>query len=228
VAAAAGVVNRVNETNIGGKVVWLRDTRGNSLYYAHLDSQAVSPGTPVKVGDVLGFVGNTGNARSTPPHLHFGVYRRGEGPVDPYWFVYRPRGAPLRIVADTTRLGRWIRPSVPRATLRRAPSIAADTVGQLGPHSAMLVLSAAGEWYRVRMPDGATGFVSARLTEGAERSIATLPAGSTILDRPATTHGPSNVVAVVTERDTVGVVGRFGAFVLVRSNRGIAGWVLQD
>jgi len=92
----------------------------------------------------------------------------------------------------------------------------------------MRVLSAAGEWYRVRMPDGATGFVSARLTEGAERSIATLPAGSTILDRPATTHGPSNVVAVVTERDTVGVVGRFGAFVLVRSNRGIAGWVLQD
>lgn len=228
VAAAAGVVNRVNETNIGGKVVWLRDSRGNSLYYAHLDSQAVTPGMRVETGDVLGFVGNTGNARSTPPHLHFGVYRRGEGPVDPYWFVYRPRGVPARIVADTTRLGRWIRPSVARATLRRAPSIAADTVGPLGPHSAMLVVSAAGEWYRVRMPDGATGFVSARLTELAERAIATLPAGSTILDRPATTHGVSNVVAVVTERDTVGVVGRFGEFVLVRSNRGIAGWVLQD
>jgi SH3-like domain-containing protein len=92
----------------------------------------------------------------------------------------------------------------------------------------MRVLSAAGEWYRVRMPDGATGFVSARLTELAERAIATLPAGSTILDRPATTHGPANVVAIVTEHDTVGVVGRFGEFVLVRSNRGIAGWVLQD
>ena len=228
VAAAAGVVNRVNETNIGGKVVWLRDTRGNSLYYAHLDSQAVSPGMRVEVGDVLGFVGNTGNARSTPPHLHFGVYRRGEGPVDPYWFVYRPRGAPPRLVADTTRLGRWIRPSVARATLRRAPSITSDTVGQLGPHSAMRVLSAAGEWYRVRLPDGATGFISARLTEPAERAIARLPAGSTILDRPATTHNSSNVIAVVTERDTVGVVGRFGEFVLVRSNRGIAGWVLQD
>jgi peptidoglycan LD-endopeptidase LytH len=228
VAAAAGVVNRVNETNIGGKVIWVRDTRGNSLYYAHLDSQAVSTGMRVEVGDVLGFVGNTGNARSTPPHLHFGVYRRGEGPVDPYWFVYRPRGAPPRLVADTTRLGRWIRPSVARATLRRAPSTTADTIGQLGPHSAMRVLSAAGEWYRVRMPDGATGFISARLTEPAESAIATLPAGSTILDRPAATHGPSNVVAVVTERDTVGVVGRFGEFVLVRSNRGIAGWVLQN
>ncbi|HWP69847.1 MAG TPA: M23 family metallopeptidase, partial [Gemmatimonadaceae bacterium] len=188
VAAAAGVVNRVNETNIGGKVVWLRDSRGNSLYYAHLDSQAVSPGMRVEIGDVLGFVGNTGNARSTPPHLHFGVYRRGEGPVDPYWFVYRPRGAPPRIVADTSRLGRWIRPLVAHATLRRAPNVAADTVGQLGPHSAMRVLSAAGEWYRVRMPDGAIGFVSARLTELAERAIGTLPAGSTILDRPASTH----------------------------------------
>ena len=95
-AAAPGTVTRVNETNLGGKVVWLRDTLGNSLYYAHLDSQAVSSGMQVNIGDTLGFVGNTGNARTTPPHLHFGVYRRGEGPVDPWWFLHRPRGAGLR------------------------------------------------------------------------------------------------------------------------------------
>ncbi len=228
VAAAPGVVNRVQVTNLGGKVVWLRDLSGNSLYYAHLDSQVVSSGMRVALGDTLGFVGNTGNARTTPPHLHFGVYRRGEGPVDPYWFVYRPRGTIPRLVADTGRLGQWVRPSVARATLRTAPSLTADTVSVLERHSAMNVLAAAGAWYRVRLPDGATGYISARLTETADRAIATVPAGQTILARPAVTHGPGDIIAVVEPGDTVGVVGRFGDFALVRSSSGVAGWVLRQ
>jgi murein DD-endopeptidase MepM/ murein hydrolase activator NlpD len=227
IAAAAGVVNRVNETNVGGKVVWLRDVFGNSLYYAHLDSQAVSSGMRVDVGDTLGFVGNTGNARTTPPHLHFGVYRRGEGPVDPYWFVHRPQGTVPRLLADTTHLGEWIRPTTVRATLLAAPSTTSDTLGLLSRHSAMRVVSAAGAFYRVRMPDGAMGFVSARLTEPADRVIATVPGGA-ILARPAVTHSPQDVMAVPDEGERLGVVGRFGEFVLVRSSRGVAGWVLQQ
>src|SRR5690606_6321435 len=75
-AAAEGTVSRVRETPRGGKVVWLRDeARGQNLYYAHLDSQLVAGGERVRVGDTLGLVGNTGNARTTPPHLHFGIYR---------------------------------------------------------------------------------------------------------------------------------------------------------
>ena len=227
VAAASGTVSRVNETNIGGKVVWMRDESGHSLYYAHLDSQAVSSGARVEVGDTLGFVGNTGNARTTPPHLHFGIYRRGEGPVDPYWFVYRPRGTVPRLVADTSSLGKWIRPSALRATLFAGPSTSADTVALFGRHTAMMVLSAAGEFYRVRMPDGVIGFVTARLTEPAIRSIAAVPVGETILARPAVTHGPGDIVAVVGERDNVGVVARFGEFALVRSSGGLTGWVFQ-
>jgi murein DD-endopeptidase MepM/ murein hydrolase activator NlpD len=48
-------------------------------YYAHLDdwAQGLAPGQEVKAGAALGTVGNTGNARTTPPHLHFGVYRLG-------------------------------------------------------------------------------------------------------------------------------------------------------
>ena len=88
IAAASGYVSRVRETPRGGKVVWLRDERrGLSLYYAHLDSQLVASGARVDVGDTVGFIGNTGNARTTPPHLHFGIYSRGEGPLDPYPFV---------------------------------------------------------------------------------------------------------------------------------------------
>jgi murein DD-endopeptidase MepM/ murein hydrolase activator NlpD len=228
VAAAAGVVNRVNETPIGGKVVWLRDVSGNSLYYAHLDSQAVSSGTRVDIGDTLGFVGNTGNARTTRPHLHFGVYRRGEGPVDPFWFVHRPRGNIPRLVADTSRLGHWIRPANDRARLLAGPTPSADTISALGRHTAMRVLSAYGEFYRVRLPDGVTGFVSARLTESADRPIARVPAGETILARPDAMHGPQDIIAVVAEGDNVGVVGRFGEFALVRSARGVAGWVINQ
>jgi peptidoglycan LD-endopeptidase LytH len=87
-AAAGGVVTSVGTNNLGGNVVWLWDPRrGHSHYYAHLESQAVSIGQGVQAGDVLGYVGNTGNARTTAPHLHFGIYARGEGPIDPLPFV---------------------------------------------------------------------------------------------------------------------------------------------
>jgi murein DD-endopeptidase MepM/ murein hydrolase activator NlpD len=67
---------------LGGNTVWL-NTPGVSYYYAHLDRVAVKAQQRVKVGDVLGYVGNTGNAGSVPSHLHFGVYRWGREPVDP-------------------------------------------------------------------------------------------------------------------------------------------------
>jgi murein DD-endopeptidase MepM/ murein hydrolase activator NlpD len=67
---------------LGGNTVWL-NTPGTSYYYAHLDRVAVRDQQLVKAGDVLGYVGNTGNARNVPSHLHFGVYRWGRKPVDP-------------------------------------------------------------------------------------------------------------------------------------------------
>ena len=87
-SATDGIVTRVADGGLGGRVVWVwNPERGLRLYYAHLDEQLVSTGTRVKAGDVLGTVGNTGNARTTPPHLHFGIYERGSGAIDPYWFI---------------------------------------------------------------------------------------------------------------------------------------------
>ncbi len=67
---------------LGGNTVWL-NTPGTSYYYAHLDRVAVKDQQQVKAGDVLGYVGNTGNARNMASHLHFGVYRWGKRPIDP-------------------------------------------------------------------------------------------------------------------------------------------------
>jgi hypothetical protein len=67
---------------LGGNTVWL-NTPGTSYYYAHLDRVAVRDQQRVRVGDVLGYVGNTGNAGAMASHLHFGVYRWGRKPIDP-------------------------------------------------------------------------------------------------------------------------------------------------
>ena len=75
-SATRGVVSSVNDYGIGGKHVWVIGPGGERHYYAHLDGFA--PGIArfdlVEVGGLLGFVGDTGNARGTPPHLHYGIY----------------------------------------------------------------------------------------------------------------------------------------------------------
>ena len=82
-AASSGVVASVGTNGLGGNVIWIaRPTRGEVHYYAHLDRQAVRAGTFVNQGDVIGYVGNTGNARTTALHLHFGIYTAA-GAVDP-------------------------------------------------------------------------------------------------------------------------------------------------
>jgi murein DD-endopeptidase MepM/ murein hydrolase activator NlpD len=79
-AATDGWVTRVETTRRGGNVVWMQPLFGNMrIYYAHLDEQWVAPGDFVVAGQPLGAVGNTGNAVTTPPHLHFGVYVRQPG-----------------------------------------------------------------------------------------------------------------------------------------------------
>src|SRR5262245_21926822 len=75
-AVAKGVVFSVGWNTLGGNRLWLSDRQGNQYYYAHLS--AYSPlavnGARVNAGDVLGFVGNTGDAVNTPYHLHFEIH----------------------------------------------------------------------------------------------------------------------------------------------------------
>jgi hypothetical protein len=75
-ALAHGTVFSVGWNKVGGWRLWLRDDRGWEYYYAHLS--AYSPlavnGAVVNAGDVLGFVGDTGDAQGTPYHLHFEVH----------------------------------------------------------------------------------------------------------------------------------------------------------
>lgn len=90
-AVADGTVFSVGWNDIGGWRLWLRDKAGNEFYYAHLSAytKLARNGARVKAGQVLGFVGNTGDAQGTPYHLHFEVhpvamlYLGYDGAVDP-------------------------------------------------------------------------------------------------------------------------------------------------
>jgi murein DD-endopeptidase MepM/ murein hydrolase activator NlpD len=84
VASTEGIVLRVGTNRLGGQVVWVLGPGGQRHYYAHLDRHAdIENGQRVRAGTVLGYVGTTGNAAGTPPHLHYGVYEAG-GAINPY------------------------------------------------------------------------------------------------------------------------------------------------
>lgn len=83
-SATEGYVTNVGQNRLGGNVVWVMGAGRRVYYYAHLDRHAegLRAGDAVDTGSVLGYVGTTGNAQGTPPHLHFGVYALG-GAIDP-------------------------------------------------------------------------------------------------------------------------------------------------
>jgi len=99
-APSISSVTRIGEGDIGGRYVWLYDSkRSMYLYFAHLETLEVERGDKILVGQQIGTVGNTGNARSTPPHLHFGIYRNG--PIDPFHFIAETDTLPDIIVGDS-------------------------------------------------------------------------------------------------------------------------------
>jgi murein DD-endopeptidase MepM/ murein hydrolase activator NlpD len=84
-AVASGTLFSIGWNDLGGYRLWLRDRDGNEFYYAHLSafSTLAVEGTQVNAGDVLGFVGATGDAEGTSPHLHFEIH-----PVSLQWMEY--------------------------------------------------------------------------------------------------------------------------------------------
>lgn len=83
-SATSGYVMKIGENALGGQTVSVVGNGGRVYYYAHLDAYApnLHEGDRVGTKTVLGYVGTTGNAAGTPPHLHFGVYATG-GAINP-------------------------------------------------------------------------------------------------------------------------------------------------
>ena len=205
-AAAPGVVTSLGNTTLGGLVVWQWDARhGQSLYYAHLSRQVAHEGQRVEIGDTLGLVGNTGNARTTPSHLHFGIYRRGTGAIDPYPWVRTPHAPPPPVRADLAPLGELRRTRV---------GLPDESVGTL--------LAARDRRYVVRLADG-------RLAELPPESLAPLGGLARVASGPALLRESPSVAAPPVAQLARGAratrLGRAGDFCLVELMAGPRGWL---
>ena len=83
-ATTQGIVSKVGENTLGGRVVVVVGPGGAGHYYAHLEDYAdIAPNDWVNAGDIIGYVGDSGNAKGTPSHVHYGIYINGSA-VNPY------------------------------------------------------------------------------------------------------------------------------------------------
>lgn len=93
-APVPGLVLGIGQNRLGGNFVSLLGPGLQLHYFAHLDrfDIAVKRYGLVQRGDVIGYVGNTGNAKGTSPHLHYGIYTYREGAINPYPLLMAKRG----------------------------------------------------------------------------------------------------------------------------------------
>jgi len=162
IAVADGVITSTKNGGLGGRVVWQRDEeRGVLYYYAHLDRQLVRAGQQVRAGDTIATVGNTGNARRSEPHLHFGVYRTGARAINPLPYLeHASASAPQPVRAETETLGRWLTVERDAVSVRNSPDPNAPVIHRVARDDRVLVVGAVSDWHRIRLPDGRSGFVA--------------------------------------------------------------------
>lgn len=221
--AAANGTAQPGENKLGGKVVFLRpDDADYTLYYAHLDSQLVHNGQHVMIGDTVGLVGNTGNARTTPSHLHFGIYTNG-GAVNPLTFVAPITKKPVAVTASTKNLNATVRTENRNSKLYDSPNEKSMVKESLPEATALHVDAATGNYYKVTLPDGKTGFLSSKTVDEVAKPLRkfTLKVQQALYDRPDTLSPKKMMLAA---GKPVNILAGFEGFYLVEDGTE-TGWL---
>ena len=223
-ATGPGTVSRVRTGGLGGKTVWVRDKKfGHQQYFAHLDEQLVTVGQAVERGDTLGTVGQTGNARNTPPHLHYGIYK-SSGAVDPLPFLRKERNKFSEPNIDLTKLGDQFRVGKRSGKLYKSPYKKGKVIERLAAHTPIWITGGAEGYYRVTTADGHRGFIKKQDIVGLDKPIEyfTTKEEITVLNNPGTADIPVTTLAV---GERVAVVGELADAQLVRTGEGVLGWI---
>lgn len=223
IAPTSGYITRVGTSNLGGKVVWMQDRkRRHSYYFAHLDDQLVKAGTEVNKGDTLGTVGNTGNAKYTPAHLHFGIYQHRS--LDPVHFIRTLETAANAQPWDTTLREFDYRVITKNVSLKTGPSDKNDVVRVLSKDTYVQVIAQSNTWYRVLLPNKKQGFV-------LKDKIAPIQKGRRLkIKQPAVVlseaHAEAVPLAQLQASTAVEVLAGFEKFKFVRTREGVVGWLI--
>ncbi|QRR02180.1 peptidoglycan DD-metalloendopeptidase family protein [Dyadobacter sandarakinus] len=160
VACEQGFVTQTGTNNLGGKVVFVSSLQSPySLYYAHLDSQLVVTGTRVARGDTLGLVGNTGNAITTTPHLHFGIYARGSGAVNPLPFINDRKEKLPGLPEKSKWLGDTVRIRKKAGIFASAQLDSKEQIAALPADTPVKILGEMAKGYRVVLENGTIGYI---------------------------------------------------------------------
>ncbi|MEO6316670.1 MAG: M23 family metallopeptidase [Chitinophagaceae bacterium] len=205
-AIAPGYISSTRENNLGGKVVFLApDNMNINLYYAHLDTTWVQANQRVRIGDTLGLTGNTGNARNTVSHLHFGIYT-GSGAIDPLPFIQANKPEAKPVQSDTALLGRFVR-------LKNGQPGDAGSIAK--------ILSAMENNYKIQFPDKREVIVR-------EKDVTTQPLSSrnsgtaeAMYDMPDSTSALS---AIIEPGSIFVVLGNFQGYAYCQWKQNV-GWV---
>jgi murein DD-endopeptidase MepM/ murein hydrolase activator NlpD len=223
VASANGVVTGVNENALGGKVVFLRSENAfYTLYYAHLDSQMVVEGQRVNTGDVIGLVGNTGNAQFTVPHLHFGIYTNSSA-VDPLYFVKNDYKDPPKLSVPLSNLNTWMR-SGKTVKLFTDQTAGTSNFLTLDENTLLKPEAGTGNLYRVVLPDGKKGFIAGTAITSVNKPIKRLSVKKAVplLSKPdyAGLHKKMLVAG-----DKINILASFNNFYFVSDKDNLQGWI---
>ena len=225
IASANGVVTRVNENALGGKVIFMRpDNASYSLYYAHLDSQIAKEGQRVKTGDVLGLTGNTGNAKFTVSHLHFGIYTNNNVAMDPLYFVKNDYKEPAKISVPINNLNTWMR-SAKNARLYFDQAVATNFI-VLDENTLLHPEAGTANFYRITLPDGKRGFVTGLSITPAVKPLKrmTIKKSVWLLSNPDVSASEKKLLA---QGEKINVLAAFNDYYFISDKENTEGWVLK-
>lgn len=220
IAVADGRVNRAGLNNLGGKVIFLRPKGRNlSLYYAHLDSQLVQTGQTVNLGDTIGLVGNSGNAVTTAPHLHFGIYST-RGAIDPLPFIKINNRHPAPINLSTNKLGKYAR-TINQTIIKKAQ----NGYVKILPHTLIYIQAIAANQFKIQLPDSLNLFVAGnQVTELEALRKLILKNEAIVYHQP---HEKALQIGTVSSGDVVSIKANFDNYYFISHANGLEGWLKQ-
>ena len=227
IASASGVITRVNESALGGKIIFMRpDNASYTLYYAHLDSQIVKEDQRVKTGDILGLTGNTGNAKFTVSHLHFGIYTNNYVAMDPLYFVKNDYKEPPKLLVPLNNLNTWMR-SGKGARLYTDQTAGTTTFFPLDENTLLKPEAVTGNSYRVILPDGKKGFIAAASITSVNKPIRRLSIKKALplLSKPD--YGGLHKKMLVAG-DKINILAAFKDFFFVSDKDNLEGWIAKS